>query len=114
VRFRLQSYKVPPGRNPRPDAWSFKMKTLSFGLAALAAIVISHTASAQMTSDDLKWVNQCISDNKSEKGGTPAIVRAYCICMNEKMDDNETRSITQWEKANPKARVACEKQAGWK
>jgi hypothetical protein len=90
------------------------MKTSSFVLAALAAVAISHGASAQMTSDDLKWVNQCIADNKNEKGGTPAIVRAYCICMNEKMDDNETRSITQWEKANPKARVACEKQAGWK
>lgn len=90
------------------------MKSVSLALAALAAVAMFHAASAQMTSDDLKWVNQCISDNKGEKGGTPAIVRAYCICMNEKMDDNETRSITQWEKANPKARVACEKQAGWK
>jgi hypothetical protein len=90
------------------------MKPVSLALAALAIMTMSHAASAQMTSDDLKWVNQCISDNKGEKGGTPAIVRAYCICMNEKMDDNETRSITQWEKANPKARVACEKQAGWK
>ncbi|MGJ0425324.1 MULTISPECIES: hypothetical protein [unclassified Methylocystis] len=67
-----------------------------------------------MTSDDLKWINQCISDNKGEEGGTPAIIRAYCICMNEKMDDNETRSVTQWEKANPEARQDCEKQAGWK
>lgn len=90
------------------------MKTLASVLAAVAAMTLSHVASAQMTSDDLKWVNQCISDNKNEKGATPAIVRAYCICMNEKMDDNETRSITQWENANPKARVACEKQAGWK
>jgi len=90
------------------------MKPVSFALAAFTAIVISQTASAQMTTDDLKWVNQCISDNKGEAGGTPAIVRAYCICMNEKMDNNETRSITQWEKANPQARVSCEKQAGWK
>lgn len=90
------------------------MKTLASVLAAVAAMTLSHVASAQMTSDDLKWVNQCISDNKGEAGGTQAIVRAYCICMNEKMDDNETRTITQWEKANPKARVACEKQAGWK
>jgi hypothetical protein len=90
------------------------MTLVRFALAAIAAVMISSAASAQMTSDDLKWVNQCINDNKGEKGGTPAIVRAYCICMNEKMDDNETRSITQWEKANPSARVACEKQAGWK
>lgn len=90
------------------------MKTLASVLAAVAAMTLSDVASAQMTADDMKWINQCISDNKGEKGGTPAIVRTYCICMNEKMDDNESRSITQWEKANPNARVACEKQAGWK
>lgn len=90
------------------------MKPVSLALAAFAAMAIAQTASAQMTTDDLKWVNQCISDNKGEAGGTPAIVRAYCICMNEKMGNNETRSITQWEKANPRARVACEQQSGWK
>jgi hypothetical protein len=90
------------------------MKLSAAILVTLGVFVVAGPASAQMTSDDLKWINQCIADNKGEKGGTPAIVRAYCICMNEKMDDNETRSITQWEKANPNARVACEKQAGWK
>jgi hypothetical protein len=34
--------------------------------------------------------------------------------MNEKMDDNETRSISQWEKSNPRARAACDKESGWK
>jgi hypothetical protein len=34
--------------------------------------------------------------------------------MNDKMDETETRSITAWEKANPGARKACEKEAGWK
>ena len=82
--------------------------------AALSLIAVGAASAQQMNSDDLKWVNQCINDNKGEAGATPAITRAYCICMNEKMDNNETRSITQWEKANPKARQACEKQAGWK
>lgn len=82
-------------------------------LAVLAAVTFSHAALAQ-TADDRKWINQCISDNKDEKGATPAIVRTYCTCMNNKMDNNETRTITQWEKANPAARVACEKEAGWK
>ncbi len=90
------------------------MKIFAVTLAAFSVVCFSNIASAQMTTDDLKWVNQCISDNKGEAGGTPAIVRAYCICMNEKMSNNETRSITQWEKANPQARVSCEKQAGWK
>ena len=56
-----------------------------------------------------KWVNQYIKDNKDE-GAKEEVVKAYCVCMN----DNETRSITQWEKANPEARKACEKKAGWK
>jgi hypothetical protein len=34
--------------------------------------------------------------------------------MNEKMDENETRSITQWEKSHPAERKACDKQAGWR
>ena len=34
--------------------------------------------------------------------------------MNNKMSSNETRSITQWEKANPKASEACGREAGWK
>jgi len=89
------------------------MKIAVSVLAVLAAVTFSNAASAQ-SADDKKWVNQCISDNKGEKGATPAIVRTYCVCMNDKMDDNETRTITQWEKANPQARVACEKQAGWK
>lgn len=89
-------------------------------VAAAAAMIFTHTfvsvpAFAQrMNADDVKWINQCIDDNKGEPGGTPPVVRAYCMCMNEKMDNNETRSITQWEKANPGARQACEKTAGWK
>ena len=60
-----------------------------------------------MTQDDLKWINQCIADNK----GQPAhdVIRKYCMCMNEAMDDNETRSITQFEKANPKIRAKCDR-----
>ncbi len=91
------------------------MKTLATVLLAAAALAVSGSAHAQqMNQDDLKWINQCIQDNRDEPGGTPAVVRAYCVCMNEKMDSNETRSITQWEKANPGARRACERQAGWK
>lgn len=63
--------------------------------------------------DDRKWISQCIKDNKGE-GATAEVVRKYCVCMNDKMDENETRSISVWEKANPKAMHDCEKQAGWK
>ena len=88
------------------------MKYLIGAMMLLASLLPA--AAQKMNADDLKWVNQCIDDNKNEKGGTPAIVRAYCACMNEKMDENETRSITQWEKSHPNERKACERQAGWK
>jgi hypothetical protein len=81
----------------------------------MGSVVASNGALAQsMNQDDLKWINQCIQDNRGEPGGTPQIVRAYCVCMNEKMDNNETRSITQWEKANPGARRDCERKSGWR
>ena len=85
-----------------------------FLLLAAGTMVNSAALSQAMNTDDLKWVNQCIQDNRGEAGATPTIIRAYCVCMNEKMDSNETRSITQWEKSNPNARRACERQSGWK
>ena len=84
-------------------------------LGLVAALAAAAPAQAQrMNADDMKWINQCIDDNRSEAGGTPQIVRAYCMCMNEKMDDNETRSVTQWERANPGARRDCERKSGWR
>ena len=85
------------------------------------AVVLLHAASAfasnsafaqRMNADDVKWINQCIDDNRG--GASAEIIRKYCMCMNEKMDNNETRSISEWEKANPRARAACDKESGWK
>ena len=81
---------------------------LMLGFAAVSA------SAQKMNADDVKWINQCIEDSKGEPGATPAIARKYCICMNEKMDDNETQSITQWEKTHRKEREACDTEAGWK
>jgi len=88
-----------------------KLAALALGLVASAAASNAVFAQA-MNADDLKWVNQCIVDNKGR--ASDAIIRKYCVCMNEKMDNNETRSITEWEKANPRARAACDKESGWK
>jgi hypothetical protein len=74
--------------------------------------VVSGSALAQ-SADDKKWVNKCVQDNKGE-GAKPEVVKKYCVCMNDKMDENETRSISVWEKANPAAMKACEKESGWK
>lgn len=79
------------------------------------ALLTSGAAFAQqMTADDLRWVNQCIRDSAGRSAPSQEIVRKYCICMNEKMGDNETRSISQWEQANPNAMADCDRVSGWK
>ena len=77
----------------------------------VGGICFASTAFAQ-SADDKKWINQCLADNQGAKVAA-AVVASYCGCMNNKMSDNETRSITQWEKANPNARKACEQESGW-
>ena len=89
------------------------MKVTAVVLLVAGSVMASNAAFAQkMNADDVKWINQCIQDNKG--GASDAIIRKYCMCMNEKMDNNETRSITEWEKSNPRARAACDKESGWK
>jgi hypothetical protein len=91
-----------------------KMKGVGFALLLSGCMLAGDAAIAQeMTADDLKWINQCVRDNRNE-GAKPDVVRKYCICMNEKMDDGETQSITQWEKTHPKERAECDRVAGWK
>jgi len=89
------------------------MKFTAVVLLLAASAFASNSAFAQrMNADDVKWINQCIDDNRG--GASAEIIRKYCMCMNEKMDNNETRSISEWEKANPRARAACDKESGWK
>jgi hypothetical protein len=91
------------------------MKHLVAAIIVATSFVVTGPASAQkLNADDMKWINQCIDDNRGEPGATPAITRAYCMCMNEKMDSNESQSISQWEKTHKKERDACGRQAGWK
>ena len=78
----------------------------------LAGSVCIGSAAFGQKADDRKWINQCLSDNQDAKASA-SVVAAYCTCMNGKMSDGETRSITQWEKANPNARRACERESGW-
>lgn len=86
------------------------MKSIALAVVLLSSVVAG-PALAQ-NSDDVKWIGQCVTDNKDE-GQTPAVITAYCTCMNNKMGSNETRSITQWEKANPRTQEACSKEAKW-
>ena len=89
------------------------MKLAVLAISFAASFVASNAALAQaVNADDVKWINACIADNKG--GASDAIIRKYCICMNEKMDNNETKSITEWEKTHPRERAACDKESGWK
>jgi hypothetical protein len=81
--------------------------------ALMGFTLLASPLAALAGADDVKWISQCQKDNKDE-GAKEEVVLKYCKCMNNKMDENETRSITQWEKANPDSRKACEREAGWK
>jgi hypothetical protein len=87
-------------------------RTTAILLVLASALAGTAAFGQQMNADDLKWINQCIGDNKG--GASDETIRKYCICMNEKMDSNETKSITQWEKSHPAERAACDKASGWK
>jgi hypothetical protein len=83
-------------------------------LVLLATAFVGATTVARATSaDDRKWIAECMRDNAGAGIGEP-IVRAYCACMTDKMSDNETRSVSVWELANPTAKAACDRQSGWK
>jgi hypothetical protein len=85
------------------------MKAIALVLATACFV---GTAAFAATTDDVKWINQCVNDNKG--GAAPAVVLKYCTCMNNKMSDNETQSITQWEKTHVAERKACDVEAGWR
>ena len=86
-------------------------------LLAGAAVAGSFLASTRLnaeTRSDRKWINQCIVDNKGAKDVSQDVIVKYCTCMNDAMDDDENRTITQFEKANPKIRAKCDRESGWK
>jgi hypothetical protein len=87
---------------------------MKFMIGAFCLSLTLLTSGAAMAGpDDTKWVAKCVSDNSDAKVSVE-IVAKYCTCMNNKMDESETLSITAWEKKNPAEMKACEKEAGWK
>jgi hypothetical protein len=86
-----------------------KIKTALFFVATMIASNVTYAGS----SDDIKWIAQCLSDNQKE-GASADTVQKYCSCMNNKMSESETLSISQWEKTHPTEMAACEAEAGWK
>jgi len=87
------------------------MKPIALALA-FAAVAFASTA-ALADQADAQWVAKCVADNQR---GSPAVevITKYCTCMNNKMDSNETLSVSAWEKTHPTEQAACDKEAGWK
>ncbi|WP_295442143.1 hypothetical protein [uncultured Thiodictyon sp.] len=79
------------------------------GKAPAAAGVSGKTPAG---ADDAAWIARCINDNAKEKAA-PEVVEKYCTCMTDKMDENETRSVSKWEETHPDEMKACEDEAGW-
>jgi hypothetical protein len=77
---------------------------------ALIAVAVVAMASgvgrAFANADDAAWIKKCVDDNKDEDQ-TATVVAAYCSCMNNKMSDSETQSITTWEKSHPSEQEAA-------
>ncbi|MBN8532338.1 MAG: hypothetical protein J0L97_10850 [Alphaproteobacteria bacterium] len=87
------------------------MKLSLASLAFTASMVLSTAAFAD--ADDTKWINKCVLDNVKE-GQTTETVQKYCECMNSKMSDSETQSISEWEKTHKAEEEECSKASGWK
>jgi hypothetical protein len=86
---------------------------LVLSLLLALPLVAGSAAFADTTEDDVTWINQCIADNKRE-GASEDVVRKYCVCMDNAMGKDETKSITEWEKTHLDETAACDKEAGWK
>lgn len=86
-------------------------KMIAVLVAGLVGVGFGSAAFAN--EDDANWVAKCVKDNAKE-GVSVEVMAKYCTCMNGKMSDSETLSITAWEKSHPAEMAACEKEAGWK
>ena len=90
---------------------------MTFSRIALIAVAVVAMASgvgrAFANADDAAWIKKCVDDNKDEDQ-TATVVAAYCSCMNNKMSDSETQSITTWETSHPSEQKACSEEAGAK
>jgi hypothetical protein len=87
--------------------------TFAAVLAVSALASFAALGPARANSDDAKWIRRCVSDN-ADQHQSAGTIATYCSCMDNKMPESETRSITAWEKTHPAAQEACSKEAHWK
>ena len=88
------------------------MRALKLALPVILLASSVMVVPARADADDVKWVAQCLKDNAAAKVSVE-VINKYCTCMNNKMDSNETQSITQWEKSHTTEKRQCERESGW-
>ncbi len=79
-------------------------------LVLLGSLMASSIAYAD--ANELRWIAKCLQDNATANVATGVVIK-YCTCMTDKMDKQETQSVTQWEKTHPTERADCDRQSGW-
>lgn len=83
------------------------------GTFSIAMLMLVSAQAFATPEEDKAWIAQCEKDNAKE-GAAAGTVTKYCSCMNEKMSESETKSITEWEKTHQAEEKACDAEAGWK
>ena len=86
------------------------MRYLAIMGLALGTVLVGGAAYAD--NDDLRWVAKCVQDNASATVEADVVAK-YCACMNNKMDENETLTITQWQATHPTELATCKGKVGW-
>ena len=85
------------------------MRVFAVALCLAGSVFINGAARADF--EEKLWVAQCVRDNAGSEASTKALVK-YCSCMNNKMDDEETKSVTDWAISHPDEKAVCETNAG--
>ena len=85
------------------------MRFFAVALCLAGSVFINGAARADF--EEKLWVAQCVRDNAGSEASTKALVK-YCSCMNNKMDDEETKSVTDWAISHPDEKAVCETKAG--
>ena len=99
IAVRTGSIRKPPchgevqGFQSRRQRRLAKERPMPFKSAAIVIAMTMAVPAFAQTADDIKWINECVQDNKDE-GAKEDVVLKYCTCMNGKMDDNEKASIS--------------------
>ncbi len=83
------------------------------GTLAIAMLILVSGQAFATPEDDATWIAQCEKDNAKE-GAAAGTVTKYCSCMNNKMSEEEKKSVSEWEKTHQAEMKACEVEAGWK